>query len=310
MVIENETKAVDYLSNISYYRLKAYFLYFRNHHDPLKNYMPWASFNKVIYIYNFDRELRFILLNVIERIEVSLRCKISQEYCERYGTLWYEDKSLYSPSFIADTTNKGYAGWVKLYNREIKKSKETFIAHYRNNYTSPENPPSWMFTEVLSFGQLSMLYKNLRITDAKKAVAESFGVSPVILESWIEHLAYIRNMCAHHSRIWNRSMTVKPIIPTAAIKYGWVEKSKLKPDKVFTSICIMAYIANTVLSKSYFAGQIRALVHRYSKVEILSAGFFENWEQDDFWKSLYISKTYKARIVIFKVANWAIPKTG
>ncbi len=288
--INNEKSARHELGNINYYRLSAYFLPFQKYNDPYHMFMPWATFEGVMNLYRFDRELRVIVLDAIERIEVALRCKIAYEYCTRYGANWYEDSCLYK---------RGYGIVMKKMREELARTKEAFIQHYYKKYTSPTHPPSWMAIEILSFGQLSMMFKNLNNNDAKKAIADYFGVGISVLESWIEHLAYVRNICAHHGRLWNRTLTVTPTIPKRPL-YEWIRFPPGKPDKLYVSLCVMAYLLKIITPKDYFAGKLKTLVSRLPRTDLKAAGFNKNWEADPFWKSIHISSTYRFRILFFR----------
>jgi len=259
--------------------------------------MPWASFNRVIQLYIYDRELRSILLDAIERIEVALRCRIVYEYCHRHGTNWYEDGSLFL---------REHSKFIKLAEKELRNSKETFIQHYVTKYTNPINPPAWMAMEVLSFGQLSTMFKNLKTNDAKKAVAKHFGVSHGILESWMEHLVYIRNLCAHHSRVWNRTMTITPTIPNNTA-FRWISLAPSRSDKIYTTLCITAYLLERVTHNAPFYGKLNTLTKRFAKVNLHASGFPKDWQNDLFWKRLYIPVTHRIRSLYF-VARSTIVK--
>jgi abortive infection bacteriophage resistance protein len=291
--IENEESAAHHLSNISYYRLSAYFLSFQKYNDPTHTYMPWATFNRVVRLYVFDRELRNILLDAIERIEVALRCRIVYEYCHKYGNNWYEDSSL----FLGNHNR-----FMELLNNELKKSKEHFVQHYFKKYTTPPNPPAWMAMEVLSFGQLSTMFKNLKTDDPKKAIAGYFGISHSILESWMEHLVYIRNLCAHHCRLWNRIVTVKATVPHVT-KNAWINIAPIKNDKIYTTICIISYLLKSVTKNPPFYGKIKTLLHRFNEVDINASGFPINWLEDIFWKGTHVPVTYKIRVIVFGTKN-------
>ena len=256
--------------------------------------MEWATFEKVVNLYMFDKNLRSILLDAIERIEVALRCRIVYEYSHSHGSHWYENAALF---------NRGtHVKFMETMTRELGNSKETFISHYKKKYTNPVNPPSWMSMEVLALGQLSKMYKNLKKGSAKKAVATYFGVGIPILESWMEHLAYIRNLCAHHNRVWNRTMTVTATLPSLP-SYMWINQHPSKTNKIYTTICIVAYMLNRVTNRPTFAGEIKVLLKRYNNIDIHAAGFSFEWEKDNFWKSTQIILTHKIRIVFFKCRN-------
>jgi abortive infection bacteriophage resistance protein len=257
--------------------------------------MPWASFERVIRLYVFDRELRLICLDAIERIEVAIRCQISHEYSLLYGNNWYEDPKLY--------INEGlYVKTIKKVHEEINRTGEVFIRHYKTKYTSPINPPSWMTIEVLSFGQISKLYKNLISNETKKKVAHYFGVDFTILESWMENLSYIRNLCAHHSRLWNRTLTVKPKIPNHT-NYQWIQNEISRKDKLYPSICVMAYMLERCSSKSPFYGKLQSLFNRFHEVNLSPAGFDKKWDKDPFWQNIHIPITHRIRIAVFKSAK-------
>ncbi|HET7819757.1 MAG TPA: Abi family protein, partial [Bacteroidia bacterium] len=195
MLISNEANAKMYLSNISYYRLSAYWYTFLE--DPKTDHLFIAgtTFEVVLNTYIFDRKLRLMIFDEIERIEIALRTTIIYNFCLQYGNNWYENKSLY----------RGQDSYFYKFNtilqEEMNKTREVFINHYRHKYTEPANPPAWMALELASFGQLSMLYKNLKNCDARKKVAQHFGLDEHVLESWLEALAYLRNACAHHMRV-------------------------------------------------------------------------------------------------------------
>lgn len=184
-------------------------------------------------------------------------------------------------------------------DEELNRSRENFIVHYRKKYTSPQNPPAWMALEVLSFGQLSIMYKSLKANEAKKAVAEYFGVSYTILISWMEHLGYVRNLCAHHSRLWNRTMTIKPTLPKKT-KYPWIDTSCIRHDKAYVSFSIMAFLLERIIPHSYFTGKLRALLHKFKGIDVRTAGFYKEWEFDPFWSKMKIPFTYQIRLLCFK----------
>lgn len=293
LVINDEPRATAYLSNISYYRLSAYLLSFQRYGDATHTYMPWATFERVVRAYVFDRELRLICLDAIERIEVSVRCRISQEYTMRHGNNWFEDAALY-------TNHYNYTQTLSKINSEIGYSKEVFVQHYKNKYTNPVNPPSWMTMEILSFGTLSKMYKELKSNDAKKAVADYFGVSPKILANWLENLSYIRNICAHHGRLWNRTMTKKVTIPNNT-SFQWVTIASPKPEKLYLSLCVMAYLQERVNRQSPFKGKLCSLACKFHDLNLSAAGFPDNWKKDIFWSTLFIPITHKIRIVYFTI---------
>lgn len=306
LTIFNESYVAHFLSNISFYRLSAYMKSFQRYGDPKHNFMPFASFERIIDLYSFDRDLRLIILDAIERIEVSFRCRFIEEYSLRYGNNWYED-SFHFQKKHADSLKKIYYA--------TGKSNEVFIQHYRNTYTNPINPPSLMVFEILAFGQISIVYKNTALSDAKKTVADYFGVNSVVLESWIEHLAYLRNLCAHHSRIWNRDLLInKPMIPTTTASQ-WATIPATRPDKLYNTLLIIVYLLRKINPTSSFTGRLRALINRHPLINFEVMGFPKGWRKDPFWKLCYIPPSQQLRIKYFYLralihkTNFIIPKS-
>lgn len=295
--IENESKARHHLCNVSYYRLSAYFVPFQHRNDPDHAYKDGATFNKVFQLYLFDREMRLLAMDAIERIEVAIRCKIVYEFCTRHGNLWFNDPSLY-------LSHSAHQKVMHKINEELARSSENFIVHYNNKYGDPVLPPAWMTLEILSFGQLSFMYKNLKANDAKKAVGEYFGLSYTILISWMEHIAYVRNLCAHHSRLWNRTLTVRPTIPRNS-KIQWINTALIRQDKPYISFAIMAYFIKIITPGHYFTGKLRSLFTRFEGLDTLASGFYKGWENDSFWLSMKIPVTYRARIIFFQGKHFA-----
>ncbi|MDP3556805.1 MAG: Abi family protein, partial [Bacteroidota bacterium] len=196
LIIPDEIKARQYLSNISYYRLSSYMLPFQRYNDQKHSFMPNTSFDNILNLYVFDRQLRLLIFDEIERIEIAFRCQIIYKYSLSGGNNWYEEIGYFYNAFH-------FNKFQVQVNSELSLSKEVFIQHYKTKYSSPVNPPAWMSLEILSFGQLSKMFKNLRTSAQKKEIGNHFSIHHEVLNSWVESLTYVRNLCAHHSRIWN-----------------------------------------------------------------------------------------------------------
>ena len=153
-----------------------------------------------------------------------------------------------------------------------------------------------------TFGTLSKMYKILKADDAKKAVADYFGVSYSILESWMENLSYIRNICAHHGRLWNRTLTITAAIPNNPT-YQWTTIPTSRPEKLYPSLCVIAYMLERCNKHSPFFGELRTLFYRFPKVDVQASGFPSNWRKDIFWKKLHIPFGHHLRVLWFKVKN-------
>lgn len=295
LIIDDENLAGDYLSNISYYRLRAYTYPFQNNIDPEADHCFLRNdihFKDIIDLYCFDRRLRSLIFNAIEKIEVALRTKIVQIYSEATGNShWYEDESLFKDnSFLNNDIEETYLYDI-LYDdieHEVDRSNEDFIKHYKSKYSNPKTPPAWMTLEVISFGTLSRLYELLKKDDNKKMVAKSFGLNKIdILENWMHALSNLRNCCAHHSRVWNRRFIVNILLPTNA-DHLFLDRdtiSKVKRNKLFAYLCCIKYILDIISPNNSFHKNLKELIANGGKLlSLKDMGFPENWNYLGVWR--------------------------
>lgn len=295
LLIDDEQLAEQYLSNISYYRLRAYTYPFQNNTD-FSNYHHFISddihFSDIIDLYCFDRRLRSLMFNAIEKIEIAVRAKIVQTYSEfSKNSHWFNDRNLYKHKDITDRNGQpttAYDLLMKEIESEIKRSNEDFIKHYYNKYDNPPTPPAWMTLEVLSLGTLSKLYQLLKKSTQKKSIAKQFGLNDDrVFANWLHAIAVWRNCCAHHSRVWNRRCIINLQIPTNT-DYPFPDKRTLKdlhPNKVFTVLCCIKYISNIISPGSDLKRNILSIIVDGGNLLSLSEmGFPKNWKFLDVWK--------------------------
>lgn len=202
LIVSDRNKAEQFLSQVNYYRLSAYCLPFEvNRHQ----FKPNASFDQIRELYEFDRRLRFLIDEALEVVEISFRTSLAYYLSHQYGPFVHEDASRFYTGFDHTT-------WINKVHEETQRSKETFIDHYRNKYDGFPKMPIWMAVEVMSFGALSQLYHSLLRVD-QIALAKTVGFHSSVLSSWLHTFTYVRNMCAHHSRIWNRELAIAMTVP-------------------------------------------------------------------------------------------------
>jgi abortive infection bacteriophage resistance protein len=294
LVIDDEELAAKYLSNISYYRLRAYTYPFQNNVDPDKHHefiRKDIHFKDIIDLYCFDRRLRILVFNALEKIEVALRAKITQRYSEATNdSHWYQDESLFKDdAYMKDGLRVfKYNTLMEDIEDEVDRSDEEFIKHYYRRYSEPDMPPSWMALEVVSFGSLSRLYDLLVKDDQKKAVAKELGLNKVdILENWMHALSNLRNCCAHHSRIWNRRFIVNMLLPTNA-DYPFLDRNTIattKRNKLFAYLCCIKYILDIVSPDNNFYANLQGLIAQGgSLLSLKDMGFPDNWRGLGIWK--------------------------
>lgn len=204
MRIDDPASAEFYLQHLNYYRLSAYWLPFEATHNP-HEFRPGTRFDDVLNLYVFDRNLRLLVLDAIERIEVSVRGQWAYQLAHHHGPHAHLDISLAARPYLWEIN-------IAKLRQEVERSDEVFIKHLQNNYSEPL-PPVWAVCEVMSLGLLSRWYGNLKPMQTRRAIASTYGLDEKVLGSWLHHLAMVRNTCAHHSRLWNREFTITPLLP-------------------------------------------------------------------------------------------------
>jgi len=274
--INNPEKARHYLSNISFYRLRAYTYPFQDNNDPGHPFKGDVSFEEIIQLYVFDRQLRLLVFDGLEKIEIALRTKIIYEFARVYGSHWHDRNELYTNQvrFTKDIS--------KLYE-EVDRSSETFIKHYKAKYSNPEYPPSWMALEVASMGLLSKLFENLNKTEPKKKVVAEFGLkNHLILESWIHAFAHLRNVCAHHGRLWNRRFTTMPKLPDDTL-CPFLKNKDIHKNKLYTLVSCMLYMLQIISPGHHLASRLKTLFEGCTQVDLHEMGFPKGWEYEPLW---------------------------
>lgn len=278
MLFRNEANAPHFLSNISYYRLKGY--WWEMQQDKVNHtFLPQSYFEDAIDLYNFDRHLRLLIFDAVERIEVALRTKLIYHLSVSHGALWYLNHSIFSDGI----SQMSIAGHI---SQEISRSKEQFILEHKKNHKA-DIPESWKALEVTSLGTLSKLYKNLEHQLPEKSrIAAEFGFfSHAEFSSVLEAITVIRNVVAHHSRLWNNNVITK---------YSWPKKFIVDPlsyvpteshkAKLYPLLTLILYILEQVNPGHSIKTQFFDLIKSYPVVPIYKMGFPTNWNQQNIWK--------------------------
>lgn len=284
LIVPNDAKALHLLEAISYYRLSGYWYPLLADKDQ-HIFKTDASFDAAFNIYKFDRELRLLILRELEKIEVAVRAKMIYVLSHNRGSFWYLDTVNFNkPLKQAETIAK--------IDQEFKRSDEEFIKAFQQKYSDPM-PPSWMMLEVTSFGTLSALYSYLTPGRDKRDIANHFGLPEVVFASWLHSIVYLRNICAHHARLWNKEMQIQPIIPNSP-KITFITitnytcpntgKTLSLNNKVYFILSMILYFMNTINPKHNIQGKFKALLAKYPNIDARAMGFPSGWEKELLWK--------------------------
>lgn len=279
MLFKDKVEAAPTLKNISYYRLKGY--WWDMQADRVTHqFNPNSFFEDVIDRYNFDRQLRLSLFDALEHIEIALRTKMIYHLSISYGSLWYLNTSL----FIDKEIHKKH---IEDLQKEFHRSQEIFIKDQKTRHPKTD-ADAWKILEVASFGTLSKLYKNLQYQLPEKSIiAKEFGLNRHSeLYSWLEPITYIRNITAHHSRLWSRNMVKTPtsILNNPSGKWFKGTISPAQAKKPFLIISCMLYLCNSISINHQFKSNIHQLFQNNPNIPIYKLGFMNNWDKEPIWK--------------------------
>lgn len=272
MTVDNVDKAEFYLQHLNYYRLSAYWLPFEADHVTHK-FKPGICFNDVLNLYSFDRELRLLVLDGIERIEVSVRSQWAYQIGHLHGSHAHLDVQLFDTKYW----QKNLDSLIK----EVARSDEIFIKHLQNTY-SEQLPPVWAVCEVMSLGLLSRWYSSLKPKQTRRAIADIYELDEKVLESWLKHLTLVRNVCAHHSRLWNRDFTITPALPKSKpsqIINQFIPNSR----KLYNTLVILIYCMDISSPYNCWRDRLKKLITAYA-VQVSAIDFPQNWEQQAIWQ--------------------------
>jgi len=263
LTIEDENSAKKFLNDVSYFRfIKAYSLGLKPRNGSYKN---GVTFNQLVELYLFNANFRHILFEQIEKIEVNLRCRLANYFSAKYGVLGYEnscnfENPLFHETFILDIKD------------EIKRNSRApfvrnFVSYYENGTI-----PFYALVEILSFGELSKLFKNMHNVD-KKAIAIKYNVGYTYFESWIESISYVRNICAHYGRLYNAKLTKTPRL------YEQYREQGISNIRIFGVLCCLKHLLPSDEHWLDFVNTLDKMFIKYPHVDKSTMSFPENWKE-------------------------------
>lgn len=275
-----EDNAEHYFSHISYYRLGEYW-YVMQKDKKRHIFKPDSRFKDVISLYSFDRELRILLFDVIEKIEISLRTKMIYHLSHEYNPWWFEDADLF-------INKHAHQKSIEAINKELERTRENTIVNHRRKYGVTQSPPAWKTLELASFGSLSRIYGNLKNSIKSKAlIAKELGaVNHKYLPSWLQSITHIRNYCAHHARLWNKNLSGSPKLLSKP-PYHWISDVPQRNEfqKLYIHLCLMKYLLNIIQPKNHFFEKLNGLFEKYPNVDPNALGMKMNWREEPLWKN-------------------------
>jgi abortive infection bacteriophage resistance protein len=296
------------LRAVGYYRLTGYLHPFRlsepfeNDHGQsrirvLNAYEPGTTLDHAEQIIDFDRQLRMLVMDGVERIEIALRMQVGY-VLGRTSAFAHEDASTFTETFTAQRTDSEtgaslpslHADWLQRARDRRSKSDERFVAHFREKYD--DQMPIWALTETLELGQLSTLYRGLNQQQAQE-IAQAFGVpTKKLMTSWLASLNYVRNAAAHHARLFNRKLQNAPGRPQKGqvplLDHLRDETTAKGVFGTYNALALIAYLLRSIEDEPDWCQRLVSLVQTFPVSHALSAdsmGVPQDWATLDLWRA-------------------------
>ena len=282
-----------HLSQVGYYRLSGYSYPLRQYAPEeqsqtvkknqsqrrrLDSFVPGARMRHVIALYEYDEKLRLALWQSFSKLEIALRFDIGHTFGKADPYLHMHVTKLWRNGPRRTRAEK----FAKKLANTQRRSSEEFVKHHHKAYR--DQMPIWVVTEILEFGSLVNLY-SLAPYEQRKQVAKHYQARSDELESWLRVMNYLRNICAHHARLWNRQVVIRP-----STKYR-VEDSRLSPclgrsDKIFASLSLAVYLLEhkgLTQKISELASALSDFPLDIPQCQMTDTGAPENWSELPLW---------------------------
>ena len=266
------------LSEVNYYRLSAYWHPFRETgSDRLR---AGTMLETVWDRYVFDRQLRVLTMDAIERAEISIRTRLVNRFCLKYGAFGHIDRRN-MPRLHPDQHRR----FMEKIHEEERQSKEEFVKHYHDRYTSETELPLWIACELMSFGTMFTLYRGVE-AGIKQDLANEYGISDRVLDSWLNSLNTVRNLCAHHGRLWNRVFGTPIMIPRGRKHPEWhAPVDVARADRrTFAVLTVLFFLLQKIAPQSHWRERLIAMLEtKHPNIPLADMGFAANWKECPIW---------------------------
>ena len=263
--ITSKEYAITILKRINYYRLTAYFLPFRDE-ESQKYDSNKVSLEKIYSIYQFDSELRLLLMEYLEDIELYFKTQVAYHHSEQYGALAYK----YSKNF-----NKYHKHdeFMKNLEKELSyRRKDPIYKHHQFKYDSEF--PLWVLVEIFSFGMTSKFYADSP-NSVQSLIAKDLNIKITQVRTYLEVAVVLRNYCAHYSRLYYRSFTKVP----GQLPPFMTENVKIKNRLMAQLYAIKQLYTDRDKWNNNFIPRLRGLFAKYqSSIHLHHLGFTGDWE--------------------------------
>lgn len=305
--IQDEQRATCFLQAVSFFRLSPYMRPWQIPGDPAHHFRPGTGLRQITQLYDFDRRLRLLVMDAIERAEVAIRATVSNHMGPLHGAHWYMRQDLFKDAYdhprlldaIARTQQKAQQDYQREAIRierlthaddtrkdalKQRRRQESYARHYALTYDNPPLMPGWAMLEELTLGELSHLFSGLAKDSDRKAIARGLRVPAPLLASWLHTLTVVRNICAHHARLWNRELGIRPERPRQS-DFPWPmylhEAAPL--TRIAVVLAILHHLMQQTSPNTRWHQRLIELFDAFPEIPRRALGLPDNWQTDGFW---------------------------
>jgi abortive infection bacteriophage resistance protein len=299
MGVTDRRRALQYLERIGYYRLSGYWHPLRQSRQVndsrgravtqvLDQFRPGVTFSQAVDLYVFDKRLRLLLLDGIERVEIALRVHIALLLSARDPWAHRDPAQLhgnFAQKIDPRTGRTKFQTWISRLDENERRSKEEFVSHFRSRYSSPL--PMWIAIELWDFGLVSTFLSGMKVAD-QATIASRYGLRRELLVSWVRSINFLRNVCAHHSRLWNISPADYPSPPRIGELplLDHLARDRSAQSRIYAVAAAIQFLLRTVNPTTSWGQRLKDQLASFPAApgaSIRQSGFPSGWEGLPLW---------------------------
>jgi abortive infection bacteriophage resistance protein len=308
LAIQDDERATALLEVVSLFRLSPYMRPFQHTGNPDHRFLEGTTLTDIVTLYRFDQELRNLVMDAGERVEVAVRACIGNTMATRHGDAhWYLQRTHFKHHFnhtrLLGELQQKLEREREHFAREVerighsrvsaplkrqrieRRMRDNYFRYYGQTYDPPALPPAWAVLEELSLGTISRLYQGIARDADRKKIARRFHLPQEVLGSWLHTLTFVRNCCAHHARLWNRELAIPPKLPRTPV-WHWSQVPHGQPHperRLFVVLLMLAHLMRHISPDSGWKERLEQLLEKYPSVPLARMGFIEGWKEHPVW---------------------------
>lgn len=275
-MVADRDDLIRHLRDVGYYRLSGYWHIHKKRGSD--EFWEGVTFERVWGTYVFDRQFRLVVLDAVERVEIYMRTQLAYLLAEQTGPFGFLDRG-----GLPRLSQERYERFMGKCRESYARARdgEPFAKHFDEKYgDSHDLPPYWVLVNLMDFGMVVTLYKGSPVY-VRKQIADDLGVVTKVLDSWLVTVNTVRNICAHHGRLWNRTIGNPPMIPKAQ---EWHNPFEVRNDKIFGTLTVLSYLLERVAPETSWRQRLLGMTLGLSARDQERMGFVDGWRECPLWK--------------------------